>query len=344
MPSDALHQARRRADLTAAFASASELSPEWRQYLDAVYDVSTLHFPFSIAWLNVFYERLLPETTRQSLRVREGCFGAALCPHAAASGGAIVSSGDLYRQAVHLAIPGAPSETSEAHLHRCALDVCQAAKNVSATCRARDGFSGPACPHRLLDGVPSTEAALRPVPRGGYPSFSLVEIVHHGFDPPGFGYWAYIASGSGIYVNVSRTIAFDGHAAAIRHFCPNGTGVPRAAAARSSQLPRRSISVECTQPDERGMVAAAAAAGYDTVQFTRFVEYGLVKAEVVLVRHVEDAETTRRRRQRGDACPSSRHARLFRSGWGGVHACRCRPRRRCWQQECALNCGRPLFR
>ena len=275
------------------------------------------------------------------MQVRQGCFGSALCVGGVGptDGGGAIAAGDFYQQGVHLAPPR--FDAPPTYLYRCALSICQTRGASSSTCQGRGGLRRPECSwSRVQDGADALET-LHPVPRRGYPSHSMVEVMHAGFDPPYFGYWLYMTAGSGIYLNLSRTRAFDDHAAAARHFCPNGTGPllarpHRGRAARGLALLWRSDA--CQLQNEQGMVAAATAAGYDTLQFTRFVEYGLVKHEVVLLGVSEDERATSRRRVRGNACPPAARVELFRSGWGGSRPCRCRVRRRCWQAACVLNC------
>merc|ERR1712187_558672 len=42
----------------------------------------------------------------------------------------------------------------------------------------------------------------------GFPSNSLVEVMHRTGDPCDTGYWMHFSHGSGVYYNLSRTIAF----------------------------------------------------------------------------------------------------------------------------------------
>lgn len=69
----------------------------------------------------------------------------------------------------------------------------------------------------------------------------------------------------GVRFNVGRTIAFRDHAAADRHFCPR----------RSC---RREGGLEHT------IAARARARGFDSVQFTRFVEHDTLKVELLFTR------------------------------------------------------------
>lgn len=352
-PSDPQRTAQSLLPLTATFSKASELDAEWHAYFDAIYGVSTLTFPLSLARLNLFYEAKLPRSVQQLLaanssRVHRSCVGSALCGTRASA--VPIQFGDFYHQRVHLAVQrivskkghvGPPRARQQQILHRCSLSVCTRRSAPPTECDPHTGRSVDAtgkqhtCGSQDLARDGGNVQHLHAVPRRGFASHSLVEVLHVGFDPPRFGYWMYLASGTGVYLNLSRTIAFDGHAAAMRHFCPNGTGP---VARPSSRVVR---SAECRRDlNERGMVAAAAARDYDTIQFTRFVEYSLVKHEVVLLRDLDEEDTAMRlRQQRSDACPTPQSRSLFRSGYGGSRPCRCRPMPRCWQSECMLNCG-----
>lgn len=117
--------------------------------------------------------------------------------------------------------------------------------------------------------------------------------------------WMYAQPGSGVYFNVGRTIHFESHAQAVQHFLP---GNPCTRGHCEHEYPQ--------------LFAAAVAAGYDTVQFTRVGDQvcGLSAIEIVATN-----------------VPGQQICGLnYTGGWRGRSACACKP-----QAKCA-NCGRQL--
>jgi len=94
----------------------------------------------------------------------------------------------------------------------------------------------------------------RSPPFQAIPSDTWVEVTHCG----GSGFeshasWYYVVTGSAVYVNVGKTIAFNGHEEAVRHF-----------------LDRACINAEQDQCNEElleDLPRAALAAGYKSMQF-----------------------------------------------------------------------------
>jgi hypothetical protein len=313
-PNGVPHPVLHEGQLADTFASAAELGV-WRDYLYGTYGKS-LTFPFSLAELNFFNLERLPRAVRQTLKLRAGALGNCRRENWQDVDG----FGKLKRHDLYLLF-------RRNFLFRCTLDVCSWGLS-NDTC-TRSGFVGAGCTPgydeagaveaTMQDYVASTATFGRAtaasgaiyVPREGYPSNSLAEVIHHGSDGGQRGYWMYYAPGSGVYLNLSRTIAFETHAAAVDHFCSGDQA--------------------CTAQGERGLVRAAQRAGYDTVQFTRFVEYSMVKSEIVLVREeaVEDEQAAGERR---GGCLPLRGMHLLRGGWRGVHACSCDP------HEDTVNC------
>ena len=311
------------------FHSAADLG-EWHDYFESVYGVETMRFPFSLADLNFFYEDRLPAGVRASLRVR---------------GGADVSRwgesspllrGQLYRL------------FSSSHIFRCPLDVCST-DGVDSLCAA-NGFAGGGCPrgredsrsarihkaataalrlrgraeralhsrrpHGLvrslaLDPMPNpmlrpsvNSLAAEPMLQAGAPNNSLVEVIHTGGDPPNMGVWFYYARGSGIYLNVSRSLAFEQHADSFAFFHCGNEG-------------------QCPDPGSEAKTSGEAAReGWDTLQYTRFRELGLVKSEIVF----NWLNTRDDRFDTNGVCPlgnASVAHRFLRRGFGGVKPCEC---------------------
>jgi hypothetical protein len=117
--------------------------------------------------------------------------------------------------------------------------------------------------------------------------------------------WMYAQPGSGVFFNVGRTIHFESHAQAVQHFLPGN--------------PCKRGHCEREYPQ---LFAAAVAAGYDTVQFTRVGDQvcGLSAIEIVATN-----------------VPGLQICGLnYTGGWRGRSVCACEP-----QAKCA-NCGRQL--
>ena len=155
------------------WASLSQLAqdPEWHRYLDAVYNVSTLRFPFSLLQLHTFYSELLPSNVSRGLHLRKqdqagddvGIIGAPL------------RFGELYR------LWGGDMPTtgwSSIHIWRCIYPVGQCTVPGASTDY----------------GICDAGAALGPedgVLYSGLPSHSKAEVTHRVGDPPGSGLWMY---------------------------------------------------------------------------------------------------------------------------------------------------------
>ena len=142
---------------------------------------------------------------------------------------------------------------------------------------------------------PRRESARHPLPESGHPHHAWVEVTRTMFDPPLMGYWMYVAPGSGTRFRLGRTIAFRGHREALQHFC---------AVEDACRYVHANTTV--TSPESR-IVARAGELGYDSVQFTRFVEHATMKAEVVFTRlnAVHAPPATRCHAKRGFFRPAS---------------------------------------
>lgn len=98
------------------------------------------------------------------------------------------------------------------------------------------------------------------VPIHGYPNNSWIGVVRHMRDPDHMGFWMYMSLESDVKFNLGRTIAFENHIQAMQFFLPHNMK---------------------TKFWEVQFVNEARKKGYDSIQFTRFVEYGYLKHELV---------------------------------------------------------------
>jgi len=119
------------------------------------------------------------------------------------------------------------------------------------------------------------------------PSNSWVEITHCASNLERESLWFYVQRGSGMFVNVGNTIVFQDHPQAAEHFGVYG--------------------------DVTNVPAAAAAAGYDTIQYLEHCEGCRCDYELLFVSKTGDS-----------ACPSGIE---FRSGINASQPCDCQPAR-----------------
>ena len=101
------------------------------------------------------------------------------------------------------------------------------------------------------------------MPMEGHANDTWVEVLRYSADPPNMGFFMFHAPGSGIWFHLGRTIAFPNHAVALRRLCPQGCG-NHSHGAPESRLAGRALEL-----------------GYDSVQFTRFVEFSILKLEIL---------------------------------------------------------------
>lgn len=145
----------------------------------------------------------------------------------------------------------------------------------------------------------------------GFPSHTSVEVTHICCDPNGDGMWHNFAPGSGIWYDIGNTFVFKdhqpGHLDRIREL---NCSVNRKTS--SSQI---KSTFECLRSK-----------GYDTVQFTNYLEHTVVKYEIVALqdRHIQR-----------DGCFDVRYAWKYARGWDAAQPCRCKPGAVKWH---ALNC------
>jgi hypothetical protein len=129
------------------------------------------------------------------------------------------------------------------------------------------------------------------------------------------GFWLYYAVGSGIFINIGKTLGFDNHGGswAFFHCDPRSGG--------------------CIDPgSEAATSGAAARAGWDSLQYTRFLELGMVKQELVLT-----TINTRGVYYDG-ACPPPGREALLRTGWNASKPCLCEDRGK-MEINCLGNAG-----
>ena len=112
----------------------------------------------------------------------------------------------------------------------------------------------------------------RTTPVVAHPSDSWVEVTHCGHEFEGAGAWFYSHPGSGVFVNLGRTAAFDDHDEGATFFLGRHIG---SAEYREGHRER----------DIEMMPRAAAAAGYDSIQFLKHCDLacGRCAHEILLV-------------------------------------------------------------
>ena len=258
------------------FVSAYELrASAWAQYFEATYGIQTMRFPFHMSELNFFYEMLIPMVVWQNLSIRSQCVaqGHAVCGARFSTGPdqpPPIAGGELYRLwgGTYTLLPG--------RLFRCVRDECSTGGNRS------------------------TKLNEQHIPKDD----TKVEVVREAPDPAGGGMWFYCVRGSGIYLNVGRTRAFDHHRA------------------RERVLPLQ-------LPSASQLLKRVRDAGLDTIQHVNLEEHGLFKHEIYSAGAVVTEGTI--------GCFPRAAASLFSRGWGGVIPCSCIGR-------VDLNCdgGQPL--
>lgn len=150
-----------------------------------------------------------------------------------------------------------------------------------------------------------------------YPPFaagSWVEVMHvGGIDDEHVGAWFLHAKGSGISLQIGKTIVFDDHAQAHVYF----------GAANESDATTGPMSGARNE----AMCESAAAAGYDTIQFVRHtcsMMYGQCRNASEPALDFFNIEIVATRLVGYHACASSTGSSpLIRSGWRGVRPCNC---------------------
>tara|TARA_B110001452_G_scaffold209151_1_gene179441 strand:- start:294 stop:1148 length:855 start_codon:yes stop_codon:yes gene_type:complete len=156
----------------------------------------------------------------------------------------------------------------------------------------------------------------------GFPSYSKVEVVHTGRTERSArcGYWMYLARGSGMYLDLGRTMVFPEQWDALLHYTDCET-----AGNCSAYVEPRTTIVDgqpwTHRPFRPEIYSRALAQGVDTLQFTHRSE-GVYRFEIVDLRLPGGLVT--------DAC-GFRPA--LSSGWQGTAPCACDAR------KSVLNCA-----
>ena len=144
---------------------------------------------------------------------------------------------------------------------------------------------------------------------GAIPSNTWIEITHSA--TPGdeaCGAWFYRGTGSGVWFNTGKTIAFTEHADAVKQF-PGGK------------------TAKCTTGDE-AMSNAAATAGYDSVQFLGHNDGGTNDHCCTIAGGPGSTKPCRIEivgvnLNGGFACTDGAAGAQLRAGWQGSRACAC---------------------
>jgi hypothetical protein len=310
--------------LDGVFNNRTEMG-DWAPYFESVYGVDTMVFPFNMSQLNMFYRsRLPPRVAARLPAVNFVKWSTKPNP---------IYRGDLYCM------------FSKEHIFRCELDVCST-KDPSSAC-AKEDYVGSDCPARgrsfnfsdalkreavaelqqqrrrrvhEADAAPTdSPSALQPPPQihndndlpgAGVANNIFVEVIHSTGDPAGSGFWFYFAKGSGVYLNVSRTMPFRRHVDSWAYFKCKDTDC-------NHYDPKNALR------DEELTVSSAARHGIDTLQYTRFVENGAIKQEIVMTRVNTVEASSDDKRVWDRPCPPAEFLQFLRGGFGASKPCTC---------------------
>lgn len=271
----------------------------WRTYLDQVYGLATLSYPVRPSSFVIFYDAGMPSDLREQIFPR---FASLVNNN---PNPALTSLGDVYR----IKFVATPPYVA-----------------IHAYGTMNRGQRGP--PGPFLAKYPD-----------GFPSNSLVEVVHECGDKAGQGYWMFLAPGSGHFLELGRTKAFLTHKSGCEFF--GGTW-----------------QCQTFWAINNFVRAAGRKAGYDTVQYMdHYIGGGLSVFEVVDLRgdlklpqgltaehllSLSDQELDKLDHTPGmsmtphfeQTCPPSTQA--MHSGWGGGAPCFCE------SNQPFLNCRRDM--
>ncbi|KAL1528808.1 hypothetical protein AB1Y20_010132 [Prymnesium parvum] len=154
-------------------------------------------------------------------------------------------------------------------------------------------------PAPIVDGLAAAYPAFEPQ--------SWVEVIHMGgIDDEHVGAWFLQAKGSGMSFNTGKTIVFDDHDDAQRHF---GT-----------------MGVQDLGLRNEAMCANASLAGYDSIQFVRHtcdMMYGQCRNASSLELNFFNVEIVSTKLVGLHSCTSNGSTPLIRSGWKGARPCTC---------------------
>lgn len=313
--------------LDGIFNSRTELG-EWAPYFESVYGLDTMVFPFNMSQLNMFYRSRLPSSVVKRLPPVQLVKWSSKPKK--------LVRGDLYTM------------FSSEHLFRCEFDACISHEKDSAC--AENDFAANNCQvrgrsfhfsehlmreaidelkqrrvHETGDGATSeSPSSLQPAriyhdsellaPSAGVSSNQFAEVIHSTGDPAGSGFWFYFAKGSGVYLNVSQTMSFRRHVDAWAYFtCKYGDcDHYQPAQNQTNNLLLTEVTVD-----------NAARHGIDTLQFTRFVENGAIKQEIVMTRINTPTASSNDSRVWDRPCPPAEFLASLRGGYGATKPCTC---------------------
>ena len=201
------------------FSNLAELraQPRWLQYLDSVYGEETLQFPLDTRTFNFFYSRGSELFTKKHLASvallgrrpyagleRNQTPAVTLAETLIKAGGGTAKWFGLCGRQLHDAFrlyhnPPYPANAAFGTLWLYGHVDDTLARGASATALASTV---------LESSAPEPEPGLHP--SGGFPSHTLVEIMHcaEEAEADARDFWMYIAAGSGIYFDLGRTVAF----------------------------------------------------------------------------------------------------------------------------------------
>ena len=150
-------------------------------------------------------------------------------------------------------------------------------------------------------------------PWAPFPNNTWVEVMHRGYlSDEKTGAWFYYARGSGIWINLGKTIAFESHNQAYAYF--NSSNVT---------YPQCTVGLNVTTLQEC-MCHLAAAQGYDTIQMTKAAPQMCPYGKNWTTSANMNYELVSTRLQGKFACASEDGlSPLIRTGWKGNRACTC---------------------
>ena len=270
----------------ATFGNEAELQgSEWLSYIDAVYGVDTLTYPFTTGRFDFFYRHLLPASVLGNLP-----------PFVAHPSSPNVIYDPLSYRYGNLVRYWSSDGGDYGNFVR-------NFRHGNRGCTGPPGKEGSSFTWPLNASTVEYQAclALESVLSRGIPDNSYAEVTHQCCDGDSFsmtGWWMYHRPGSGIYFNVGKTFVTIDHSSFPYHVrqatgCGGGWQWP----------PARQCLLN---------------AGYDTVQFVKYVEHALVHHEIV---HLHDSDTW----HQSHGCPGAQYANRFRSGWMASRPCNCYP-------------------
>lgn len=258
-------------ELFPSFQTKNELeTSKWAEYIDYVYGIDTIgdnDFPFQLHRFNFFYRHKLPQDVRACLASQ---MGVKLTP-------------ERYMDVYSTQNWGAKGYTPSQELW--VYQYPYAAQPVYVGGYLTRKFS-----MDVLNSYPFFEHYH------GFPSHSKVEVMHYNISGEYMSMWFYLAKGSGVYMNLGKTVVKQTHYDVFRMF---------------------DVEYETKSEGWKKVLPLLRTANYNTVQITHHSE-GFFKYEIVSV----DTLPTRH----ADGCFPANVAASFFSGYNGLEPCICHPR------------------